>query len=437
MNFYNLVSFLGLFVFLFLVWAISENRRQVNYRTVLTGLGIMLLFAFFIFLFPFGPKVFLFLNNVFLVFLNASGAGAEFLFGPLALPPGVSDAGGAKSLGFILAFQVFPVIIFFSAIMSVLYFYGVMQKVIRIFSIIFTKFMRVSGAESLVVASNIFVGIESAFTVRPYINNMTRSELCMVLTAGKATVSSSVMGLYVFILQAEFPTIAAHLMSASLISAPAAIVISKILVPETESAETAGLNVDPNYKKESGVIEAVIKGSEGGVRMIVGIAALLVAVLGIVKLFDLGTVNIGHYINVFLNIDINWSLKSLLGYAFYPFTLLIGIPFEDALKISRVIGERLVLTEVVSYQDLAKLIKDGQITNHRTIVVTSYALCGFAHFASMAIFVGGISALAPKRTSDIAKLGIKALIAATIACLLTACIAGIFYTPDFALFSGG
>jgi len=259
----------------------------------------------------------------------------------------------------------------------------------------------------------------------------------MVLTAGMATVSSSAMGLYVFILQAEFSTIAAHLMSASLLSAPAAIIISKILVPETESAETAGLNVDQSYEKESGVIEAVINGSEGGVRMIVGIAALLVAVLGIVKLFDLGTVNIGHYINILFNIDINWSLKSLLGYAFYPFTLLIGIPLEDALKISRVIGERLVLTEVVSYQDLAKLIKDGEITNHRTIVVTSYALSGFAHFASMAIFVGGISALAPKRTSDIAKLGIKALIAATIACLITACIAGIFYTPDFALFSGG
>ena len=437
MDLYNLISFLGLFLFLFLAWAISENRRSINFRTVIAGLGLMLLFAFFIFLFPYGPKVFLFLNNVFLVFLNASGAGAEFLFGTLALPPGTVDAGGAKSLGFILAFQVFPVIIFFSAIMSVLYFYGIMQKVIKGFSSVFTKFMQVSGAESLVVASNIFVGIESAFTVRPYINNMTRSELCMILTAGMATVSSSVMGLYVFILQGEFPTIAAHLISASLLSAPATIIISKILVPETESAETAGLNVDPSYKRESGVIEAVIKGSEGGVRMIVGIAALLVAVLGILKLLDLGTVNIGHYINLFLNIDVDWSLKSLLGYAFYPFTLMIGIPFDDALKISGVIGERLVLTEVVSYQDLAKLIKDGEITNKMTIVVTSYALCGFAHFASMAIFVGGISALAPKRTSDIAKLGIKALIAATIACLITACIAGIFYTPDFALFSGG
>ena len=220
--------------------------------------------------------------------------------------------------------------------MSVLYYYGVMQKVIKGFSLVFTKFMKISGAESLVVASNIFVGIESAFTIRPYINKMTRSELCMILTAGMATVSSSVMGLYVFILQGEFPTIAAHLISASLLSAPAAIVISKILVPETETAETAGLNVEPSYERESGVIEAVIKGSEGGVRMIVGIAALLVAVLGIVKLFDLGTVNVGHYINLFLNVNVDWSLKSLLGYLFYPFTLLIGIPFDDALKISGV-----------------------------------------------------------------------------------------------------
>jgi len=437
MDLYNLVSFIGLFLFLAIAWAISENRRSINYRTVISGLVIMVLFSFFIFLFPYGPKVFLFLNNVFLVFLNASGAGAEFLFGPLAISPGAVDAGGAKSIGFILAFQVFPVIIFFSAIMSVLYYYGIMQKVIKGFSVIFTRFMRLSGAESLVVASNIFVGIESAFTVRPYINSMTRSELCMILTAGMATVSSSVMGLYVFILQGEFPTIAAHLISASLLSAPAAVVISKMLVPETGNPDTAGLDVEPSYNRESGVIEAVIKGSEGGVRMIVGIAALLVAVLGIVKLFDLGTVNIGHYINLFLNIDIDWSLKSLLGYAFYPFTLMIGIPYDDALKISGVIGERLILTEVVSYQDLAMLVKEGEITNKRTIVVTSYALCGFAHFASMAIFVGGISALAPKRTSDIAKLGIKALIAATIACLITACIAGIFYTPFFTLFTGG
>ncbi|MGI9534312.1 MAG: NupC/NupG family nucleoside CNT transporter [Thermodesulfobacteriota bacterium] len=433
MYYYNFVSFAGLFIFLLLAWIISENRKNINYKTVLFGLAIMVGAAFFVFLFPLGPKIFLYLNKIFLELLKSSQAGTEFLFGPLALAPGMTGPSGVKSIGFILAIQVFPVIIFFSALMAVLYYYGIMQRVINTMANIFSRSMKVSGAESLVVASNIFVGIESAFTVRPYINKMTRSELCMILTAGMATVSSSVLGLYVFTLINEFPTIAAHLMSASVLSAPAAIVISKILVPESADPETMGINVAPYYEKESGVIEALIKGSEGGVRMIVGIAALLIAILGIVKLFDLFSVNLGSYINILFDIHFNWSLRSLLGYAFYPFTLLIGIPVEDAFKISKVIGERLVLTEVVSYQDLAALIKEGEITNHRTIVVTSYALCGFAHFASMAIFVGGISALAPKRTSDLAKLGFRALIAATLACFLTACIAGIFYTKNLYL----
>ena len=433
MYYYNFVSLVGLFVFLLLAWVISENRKNISFRTVFFGLGIMVLAAIFVFLFPLGPKVFLFLNKVFLELLKSSQAGTDFLFGPLALAPGTTGPGGEKSLGFILAIQVFPVIIFFSALMSVLYYYGIMQRVILFLAKILSGSIKVSGAESMVVASNIFVGIESAFTVRPYIDKMTRSELCMILTAGMATVSSSVLGLYVFTLVGEFPTIAAHLMSASVLSAPAAIVISKIMVPEAGEPETMGINVVPYYEKESGVIEATIKGSEGGVRMIVGIAALLIAILGIVKLFDLFSINLGGYINSLFDIHFNWSLRSLLGYAFYPFTLLIGIPVEDALKISKVIGERLVLTEVVSYQDLAALIKSGEITNHRTIVITSYALCGFAHFASMAIFVGGISALAPKRTSDLAKLGIRALIAATFACFITACIAGIFYSDNLYL----
>ena len=172
---------------------------------------------------------------------------------------------------------------------------------------------------------------------------------------------------------------------------------------------------------------SVVRGSEDGVRMIVGISALLIAVLGIVELFNLGLVNFGYFINDLFNIDFIWSLESLLGYLFYPFTILIGIPVEDALNVSKVIGERIILTEVVSYQDFATLIKEGKITDPRTMVITSYALSGFAHFASMAIFVGGIAALAPERTSEIAKLGIRALIAATLACFLTACVAGIFF----------
>lgn len=429
MYFYNLVSFLGLFIFLLLAWSISENRKRVNYRTVGFGLAVMIGVAFFVFLFPVGTMIFLFFSKVFLELLRSSQAGAEFLFGPLSLAPGSLGPAGEKSIGFILAIQVFPVIIFFSALMSILYHYGIMQKVIRFLAGMLSKFTKISGAESMVVASNIFVGIESALSARPYISKMTRSELCMILTAGMATVSSSVLGLYVFTLMREFPSIAAHLMSASVLSAPAAIIISKIIVPETGKPETMGSgdNVVPYHERESGVVGSVVRGSEDGVRMIVGISALLIAVLGIVQLFNLGLVSFGYFINGLFNIDFIWSLESLLGYLFYPFTILTGIPVEDAFNVSKVIGERIILTEVVSYQDFATLIKEGKITDPRTMVITSYALCGFAHFASMAIFVGGISALAPERTSEIAKLGIRALIAATLACFLTACMAGIFF----------
>ncbi len=429
MYFYNLVSFFGLLIFLLLAWIISENRKSINYKTVVFGLGFTVVAAFFIFLFPVGTKVFLFLNKVLLELISSSQAGTDFLFGPLAIAPGSFGPAGEKSIGFILAIQVFPVVIFFSALMSILYHYGIMQKVIQFLAGAFSKFTKISGAEAMVVVSNIFVGIESALASRPYIDKMTRSELCMILTSGMATVSSSVLSIYVFTLVKDFPSIAAHLMSASVLSAPAAIVISKIMVPETGKPETMGngSSIVPYYEKEPNVIGAVIKGSEDGVKMIVGISALLIAVLGIVELFNLFSVNSGYFINDLFDIDFAWSLESILAYLFYPFALLIGIPIDDVFHISEVIGKRLILTEVVSYQDFAALIKEGKITNQRTIVITSYALCGFAHFASMAIFVGGISALAPKRTSEIAKLGIKALIAATLACFITACVAGIFF----------
>lgn len=294
--------------------------------------------------------------------------------------------------------------------------------------------MNISGAESLVATSNIFVGIESALTVKPYLNSMTRSELCTILTVGMATVSSSVLGIYVLTLEDVFPTIAAHLMSASLLSAPAAIVISKILVPETSIPRTIGVNVEAHYERESNVVEAIINGAENGMKLVVAIAALLIAFLGIVKLVDIIFIFLGGNVNTFLDIQFDWSLRSLLGYIFYPLTLLIGIPIDDVYKISGLIGERLIVTEVVSYQNLSQLVKDGAIQNKRSVFVASYALCGFAHFASMAIFVGGVSALALDKKSEIAKLGIKSLFAATLTCLMTACIAGIFYSSKSILF---
>lgn len=428
MDIYNLVSFTGIFILMGLAWLFSSNRRNVNYRVIIWALVIQFIFAAFIFLVPVGAKVFLYLNDVVVKVLDSASAGSEFLFGRLALPPGTQNEYGEDSLGFFFAFQALPTIIFFSALVSILYYYNIMQRVIKSFSYAFTKLMRISGAESLSAASNIFVGIESSLTIKPYLDKMTRSELCTVLTAGMATVSSNILALYVFSLQNQFPTIAGHLISASILSAPAAVVMSKLLVPEDGVPETLGTNVDPHYDKDGSLFESIINGAENGVKLIIGIVALLIAILGLVALLDLMVGGVGVHINNFVGINIDWSLKGFMGYLFYPLTLIIGIPYTDAYTISKIIGERTIVTEVVSYKDLAYAIENGLLKHPRSSIITAYALCGFAHIASMAIFVGGVAALAPSRKKDIAAMGFRALVAATLACLMTACIAGVFFS---------
>jgi CNT family concentrative nucleoside transporter len=428
MDIYNLVSFAGIFILMGLAWLFSSNRRNVNYRVIIWALVLQFVFAAFIFLIPAGAKVFLYLNEIVVKVLDSSSAGSEFLFGRLALPPGTQNEYGEDSLGFFLAFQALPTIIFFSALVSILYYYNFMQRVIKVFSNTFTKLMRISGAESLSAASNIFVGIESSLTIKPYLNDMTRSELCTILTAGMATVSSNILALYVFSLQDEFPTIAGHLISASILSAPAAVVMSKLLVPEDGSPKTLGTNVDPYYNKDGSLFESIINGAENGVKLIIGIVALLIAILGLVALLDLIVGGVGIHINNFVGINIDWSLKGFMGYLFYPLTLIIGVPYTDAYTISKIIGERTIVTEVVSYNDLAYAIENGLLKHPRSSIVTAYALCGFAHVASMAIFVGGVAALAPSRKKEIAAMGFRALVAATLACLMTACIAGVFFS---------
>lgn len=428
MTIHNLVSFAGIFVLLGLAWLCSSSRRIVNWRLLLWGVGLQMLFAVFVFLVPAGTQFFLFVNRAVVVFLESAAAGSHFVFGRLALPPGAVNEAGESSLGFILMFQAFPTIVFFSALMALLYHFNVMQFVIRGFASVFTRLMKISGAESLCAASNIFVGIESALTVKPHLAGMTRSELCTVLTAGLATVASNVLALYVFCLQSQFPNIAAHLVSASLLSAPAALVVSKLVLPETAQPRTLGKMVDVHYERSGSVFEAIIGGANAGMRLIFGIVALLLAVLGLVAVVDLVLGWAGGWIDAVTGWDLNWSLKGLLGYLFYPLTLILGVPLEDAVTIARIIGERTVATEVVGYQDLAAAMASGALKHPRSAVIATYALCGFAHVASMATFVGGVSALVPSRTKEVASVGCRALLAATLACLMTACVAGTFLT---------
>ena len=425
---YNLVSLCGIFILMFFAWTLSTDRRVINWHVIIWGLTLQLVFALFIFVLPAGSSVFIFINDVLVKILDVAGAGTRFLFGRLAVPPGSVGPNGEESLGFIFIFQVVPTIIFFASLMGVLYYIGVMPWLIKIFSKVFTKLMRISGAESLCASSNIFVGIESATTIRPYLEGMTRSELCTVLTAGMATIASTVLAIYVLILHEQFPMIAGHLISASILSAPAAIIMSKLIMPETGSPVTLGVNVDPHYERESSMIEATINGANAGVKLAVGVVALLISFLGLVALIDFFLSGAGMRLNDVTGLHVDWSLTGLLGYIFYPFTLVIGVPPSDAMEIAKIIGERTVVTETKSYMDLALLLSSNTLKHPRSAFLATYALCGFAHIASLAIFVGGTAALAPKRTGDLSAVGPRALLAANLACLMTASVAGVFFS---------
>ncbi len=428
MELYNLVSFIGIFAIAFFAWLCSSNRRVINWRVVLWGIGLQLIFAFFVFVIPIGGQVFLFINKIVVSLLDTSKAGLEFLFGRLALSPGTVNADGETSLGYFLAFQGLPTIIFFAALVGGLYYLRVMPLIIRGFSFLFTKLMRISGAEALSASSNIFVGVESALVVQPHLKDMTKSELTTILAVSMGTIASTVLAVYVTFLQGEMPTIAGHLISASVLSAPAAVALSKLIVPETETPKTLGLDVKPHYERDDNLIMAIINGAQSGLRLLGGIITLLIAFLGILALIDLVLGWAGGYLNSLFHWSFEWSLQSVLGYIFYPITLLLGVPPADAMEIARVIGERTVTTEVFSYQHLAQLIKDGALIHPRSAIIASYALCGFAHIASLAIFVGGVGALAPTRLKDLSRMGFRALLAATLACLMTGAVAGLFFT---------
>jgi len=419
---YRLVSLFGLFFLLVLAWSSARDRKHINFRLILTGLLVQWAFAFIVFRLPAGVVIFSWLNDAVLRLISFAKEGLYFLFGPLAVSPGETGPMGETSPGFILAFQALPSIIFFSSLVSLLYYLNIVPAVIKVFTKVFTYLMRISGAEALCASSSIFVGIESALTVRPYIQDMTRSELCTVLTAGMGTIASTVLALYVGFLHKEFPSIAGHLISASVISAPAAIIMSKLVVPETEAPRTLGVRVQVAKDGRSTTwIESIINGANDGMKLCVGIVTLLLAFLGLLSMCNwlLGLIG-GELFGVGL------SLQLILKFLYYPLTMIMGVPLQDAGAVATLLGERTIATEVVAYQHLHQLIQAGTLTDPRSITIASYALCGFAHIASLAIFVGGYSALAPSRAKDLAQLSFRALYAATLACLMTGCVAGLF-----------
>jgi CNT family concentrative nucleoside transporter len=434
MTAYNLVSFAGIFVLAGVAWLFSSDRKTVNVRVLFWGIGLQLLVAFFIFVVPAGTKVFLWANDAVTAVLATATAGTTFVFGRLALAPGATNAAGETSLGYFLAFQGLPTIIFFAALLGALYYLRIMPFFVRLFARIFSRSMRISGAEALSVSANIFVGVESALVVRPHLKDMTRSELGTIITAGMGTIASTVLAMYVLMLQKAIPTIAGHLVSASFIAAPASIVMAKLVMPETEKPLTLGVDVKPHYEREDSLMMAIINGAGEGLKLLGGIVTLLIAFIGLLALVNLGLGWAGGLVNGLFGWHVEWSVEALLGYLFYPLTLAMGVPPSDALPVAKILGDRTILTEVFSYGRLSELMAAGALKDPRSAIIASYALCGFAHVASLAIFIGGTGALVPTRVRDISRIGFRALLAATLACLMTGAVAGTFYTGSSVLF---
>ncbi|MBE9229521.1 nucleoside:proton symporter [Phormidium sp. LEGE 05292] len=426
----NLISFLGIGGFCIIVWLFSEQRKIIPWRVIIGGILLQLILGFLVFQFPLTRTALEIFSSLLDSVFLAADVGANFVFGKnivplLGKPPDVN-------LGYIFAFRALPAVIFFSGLIALLYNLGIIQIITKFFAKIFYKTMRLSGAESLSGAANIFVGIEAAIAVKPYIPKMTRSEICAILACCFGTVASSTLAIYVNFLKPVFPNILGHLVSASIMAIPACFVLSKILVPETEIPLTAG--GVPVEEKQSNDLEkvptetvggeliervspmdAAILGALDGVKMAVSIAAILILILGLVSL-----------INQLLGEE---TLQTILGVLFFPFTLLTGIPFNETWIASVIIGRRLLETEIPCYFALAEAAEAGKISD-RTVLIVSYALTGFAHIASVGIFVGGTIALAPSRRKDISSLAWKALFVGTLATLMIACVAGFYDTGN-------
>ena len=553
----NLISFLGIFFFIFLAWTLSEDRRKFPWRVAFWGISLQLAFAVLVFSWKPGAQLFLRLNDVFNALLNFSKEGALFVFGSIGAEQG---NGGVLTLkeyltrlgassadpviqnaiktgtvpGMFLAFQVLTTIIFFSALLSILYYLGIMQKVVIFFAKIMQYTMKVSGAEALSNSANIFVGqTEAPLVIKPYIEKMTRSELNAIMVGGFANTAGGVLGAYILMLSGYFPNIAAHLISASILSAPAAFIVAKIMVPEREKPATLGDAAMDVPTEDVNLLDAAANGSTVGLQLTLNVIGMLFSFVAIIAMVNvmvgwlgsffssnegliqldlvlfamaagvLAAAGLGKISDFFLWISVfvvlavygltsllvpnaarivglmgmalwlpilvaairkrtpvralvygigivlavsnlsfvvfgplgsetHLSMQLILGWLHWPIAFLMGTPVQDCLVVGRMLGEKLILTEFVAYADLAGYLQAAQqgtvkALDPRSIVITSYALSGFANFVSIAIQIGGISPLAPSRRHEIARLGLKAMIGGAITSYIIACVAGTFY----------
>ena len=425
---YNyLRGFLGLISLIFLAFLFSRNRKGINWSLVSKGLFIQLVLAFLILKVPFVQNIFEWMSQVFVVILQFSKNGALFLFGETLV--------NSNNFGAIFAFQILPTIVFFSALTSLLFYFGILQKIIFLFAYIMKKTLKLSGAESLAAAGNIFLGqTESPLLVKPYIDKMTKSELLCLMSGGMATIAGGVLAAYIGFLGGTDPAqqlfFAKHLLAASVMSAPAAIVLSKILLPETNI-----VNEDMSISSEklgSNSLEAISIGTSQGVKLAINVGAMLLVFIAFITMtnyflkdFIGELMNINNLIAEFTLGQYNGlTLEFILGYLLAPLTWLMGVCKEDMVLVGQLLGEKTILNEFVAYISLSELKETGKFFEEKSIIIATYILCGFANFASIGIQIGGIGSLAPSRRKDLSQLGILALIAGTLASLLTAVIVG-------------
>lgn len=430
------MGLLGCLAMMGFAWAISLERRRVNWRVVWMGTALQFVFAFLILKTPIGSAIFGVANDAVKKLLSFSTQGARFVFGNLVesrVP--VLGADGTTTeyvadAGAFIAFNLMPTIIFFSAMSALLYHLGVLQRIVRLLAWVMRRTMGTSGAESLSAAGNIFLGqTEAPLLVRPFLDRMTRSELMAVMTGGFATVAGGVLAVYVGFLEKKFPDIAGHLIAASVMSAPASLVMAKIMVPEVDEPQTRdGTEVEVN-SEHANALDATAYGISEGLKLALNVAAMLIGFMALLPLLD--------WMLTWPSTPLSWlgldgpsaffatlSLEKIMGTLLSPLAFLLGVPWEDAGSIGAMLGAKTVVNEFVAYLQLTQAIETGTLVHAKSVVIATYALCGFSNLGSIGIQIGGLSVMAPSRRKELATLGLRAMVAASLACFQTAALAG-------------
>ncbi len=428
-SFPSVIQGLGGLVFMVgLLWIFSSNKKSISWPLVVKGLVLQIIFAVAILKISFIEKGFILVSSAFVKIISFTNFGSEFLFGQFGsgtIHPALGN----------FAFVVLPTIIFFSALTSLLYYLGILQKVVYAMAWVMKRVMKLSGAESLSAAGNIFLGqTEAPLLIKPYLNQMTKSEIMTLMTGGMATIAGGVLAAYIGFLGGESvieqTLFAKHLLAASIMSAPAAVVAAKILVPETEKFDnTMQLNKE---KLGSNALEAISNGTTDGLKLAINVAAMLLVFTALIYMFNYFLLKTGDltHINTWIASNTtydNLSFQFILGYVFAPITWLIGVPYADIVTVGQLLGEKTILNEFYAYATMGNMKLDGVFHSEKAVIMSTYILCGFSNVASIGIQIGGIGALVPNRRGLLSKLGVQALIGGTVASLFTAAVVGMFF----------